>query len=218
MGRHKAIVGRKEVHYHYSPKGFFISWEQYQYNNCRMSVTNKIAVFLFSGLACSGVAIGQTTFSWVNYVNATHTPAGATDYMYTLSGSSFTDNVTATITSSAGTSVLKESSLKYSTSTNPSSIGGCPGSGGNAPNGLFISVDWTNITSNVTITINFDRGTNGVCGPIGFSIFDINDDGFESWDDAVSISALNSVGAALNITATADCNAGASAFYTMYRK
>lgn len=148
----------------------------------------------------------QTTFSWVNYTtNTTYTPWTTQQYMYTMTGSGYTDNALATVTSSAGTGIFKNSSPKYSSSSDPGAAG-CS----SAPAGLLVSVDWTNASSNVTVVINFDGGVNGVCGPVTFSLYDINDDGFGSWQDAVAISAVDISGTALNISQTADCNSGAS--------
>ncbi|MGZ3862993.1 MAG: T9SS type A sorting domain-containing protein [Bacteroidia bacterium] len=148
----------------------------------------------------------QTTFSWVNYTtNSTYTPWTAQPYMYTMTGSGYTDNVLATLTSSAGTGIFTNSTPKYSASSDPAGAG-CS----TAPPGLLLRVDWSNSTSNVIITIDFNGGTNGVCGPLTFSVYDINDDGFGSWQDAVSVSATDASGAALNVSKVGDCNAGAS--------
>ncbi len=156
-------------------------------------------------------SFGQTTFSWSGYSpNTSYTPFTAIAYPYTLSGSGYTDYTKTTITSSAGTSIFKNSTPKYSTSTDPAGF-----SCSSAPNGLYVSVDWTNASSNVTIVISFDGGVNGVCGPLTFSLYDINDDGFGSWNDAVDVSAISNTGAALTVSKTNDCNASASSGTTV---
>lgn len=76
-----------------------------------------------------------------------------------------------------------------------------------APAGLYISHDWSNVTSVTLITINFPTP---VCGPITFSIFDINqdfwNDGSTDWfyfTDRVDISARDGAAASIptaNIT------------------
>jgi len=162
----------------------------------------KLVPFIFTCFTAFS-AFAQTTFSWANYTtNTIFSPFTAQSYSCTLIGGSFTDVALATITSSAGTGIFKSSTPKYSTSTNPFTGASCSTS----PNGLFLSVDWTNAISFVTITLSFDGGVNGVCGPVAFSIYDINDDGFGSWNDAVAVSAVNSAGTAISVSKTADCN------------
>jgi hypothetical protein len=169
----------------------------------RLSIRKVVLCML---IIASVNIFSQTTFSWVNYTtNSAYTPWTAQPYMYIMSGSGFTDYALATITSSAGTGIFQNSTPKYSASTDPAGAG-CS----TAPPGLFLSVDWTNSTSNVTITIDFSGGVNGVCGPLTFSVYDINDDGFGDWQDAVAISATDNSGTALNVTKTSDCNSGAS--------
>ncbi|MES2138435.1 MAG: T9SS type B sorting domain-containing protein [Bacteroidota bacterium] len=67
--------------------------------------------------------------------------------------------------------------------------------------GLLLAVDWPNISQSVTITITF---ATPVCGPVTFSLFDINadfyDDGttkFTYYTDKVDISATDGASAAI---------------------
>ena len=74
--------------------------------------------------------------------------------------------------------------------------GGC--SGITATNqGMLLSTDWTtNTTKTITTTITF---SSPVQGPVNFKLYDINDDGFGSWEDRMIITGTNSVAAPVNI-------------------
>jgi hypothetical protein len=74
--------------------------------------------------------------------------------------------------------------------------GGC--SGITATNqGMLLSTDWSNnTTKTITTTITF---SSRVQGPVNFKLYDINDDGFGSWEDRIIITGTNSIAAPVNI-------------------
>ena len=138
-------------------------------------------------LFLSSITYCQTTFPW----NGTYGGAGTNrTYSTTVSG------ITMSATMVNSENVWQDASPKWfpTGSTNPG--GGC--SGITATNqGMLLSTDWTsNTTKTITTTITF---SSPVQGPVNFKLYDINDDGFGSWEDKMIISGTNSVAAPVNI-------------------
>ncbi|MFI5150937.1 MAG: T9SS type A sorting domain-containing protein [Bacteroidia bacterium] len=150
-------------------------------------------------------AAGQTTFTWNNYTtNTTYSPWTATSYTCTLVNSGFTDHAMATVTNTGGTGKFQAGYPKYNSGASDPLDGSCA-----TPinPGLIVAVNWSGTAGNyVLVTLDFDAGVNGVCGPVSFSMYDINDDGSDSWDDAVDVTALDKNSAALTVTKSVDCN------------
>ena len=133
------------------------------------------------------ILIAQTTFPW----NGTYGGAGV-NRTYTTTVSGIT--MSATIVNSENT-WQDASPVWFPTgSVNPG--GGC--SGISATNqGMLLSTDWTsNATKTITTTITF---SSPVQGPVHFYLYDINDDGFGSWLDKITVAGTNSVAASVNV-------------------
>ena len=145
-------------------------------------------------IACAcfvGKGWGQT-FSW----NGTYAGTGTNRTFTSAAVSGVT--MTATIVNSEN--VWQESSPKWiasgSTSTLGTSCSGLPA----ANQGLLLSTDWsTNTTKTITTTIIF---SSPVRGPVRFSLYDLNDNGFGQINERVEVSATNSSSGAVNISRT----------------
>ncbi|MEO8761955.1 MAG: T9SS type A sorting domain-containing protein [Bacteroidia bacterium] len=156
----------------------------------------RITLFMLFVFIRTSAFAQVTTFLWSGYNHATHTPIGSTDYTFNLTCASpaRTVPVSANITSSAGNGIFtynvvnpSTASPAYSNNVDPYATGqGC------APFGLALGVNWTNVSSFITVTIYFDLSANGVTGPVKFSIDDINSGA--SFYDIVSVSATTSTG------------------------
>ncbi|MEN9998926.1 MAG: hypothetical protein RI922_1916 [Bacteroidota bacterium] len=133
------------------------------------------------------IGFSQTTFPW----NGTYGGTG-TNRTYTTTVSGIT--MSATIVNSEN--VWQDASPVWFPSGSTVSGGGC--SGITATNqGLLLSTDWTtNTTKTITTTITF---SSPVQGPVNFKLYDVNDDGFGSWEDKIQISGTNSSAAAVNV-------------------
>lgn len=128
----------------------------------------------------------QTTFSW----NGTYSGSGQNrTYTATTVG-----GITMTATINNSENVWQNSSPRFIASGS-SVVSGC--SGISADNqGLLLSTDWTNnTTKTITVTITFSH----TVGAVRFKLYDINDDGYGSWRDKVTISAVNGTGSSVNI-------------------
>ena len=133
------------------------------------------------------IGFSQTTFPW----NGTYGGTG-TNRTYTTTVSGIT--MSATIVNSEN--VWQDASPVWFPSGSTVSGGGC--SGITATNqGMLLSTDWTtNTTKTITTTITF---SSPVQGPVNFKLYDVNDDGFGSWEDKIQISGTNSSAAAVNV-------------------
>ena len=145
----------------------------------------KKLLFLF--LLLPLLTFGQlTTFPW----NGTYGGSG-TNRTYTTTVSGVT--MSATIVNSENTFV--NNSPFYIASGTVPIASGCSGIPANNQ-GVLIYTDWTaNTTKTITTTINFSTPLQG---PVSFFLYDINDDGFGSWQDKIIISGTNSAGNAVN--------------------
>ncbi len=135
----------------------------------------------------STVFFAQTTFPW----NGTYGGTGV-NRTYTTTVSGIT--MSATIVNSENT--WQDASPIYFPTGSVNPGGGC--SGISATNqGMLLSTDWTsNATKTITTTITFSPP---VQGPVHFYLYDVNDDGFGSWLDKITIAGTNSVAAPLNV-------------------
>lgn len=71
--------------------------------------------------------------------------------------------------------------------------------------GLLLSTDWTtNTTKTITTTITFSHAV----GAVRFRLYDVNDDGFGSWNDRIIISATDNLGAAVPVYSELSCVTG----------
>ena len=133
------------------------------------------------------IGFSQTTFPW----NGTYGGTG-TNRTYTTTVSGIT--MSATIVNSEN--VWQDASPVWFPSGSTVSGGGC--SGITATNqGMLLSTDWTtNTTKTITTTITF---SSPVQGPVNFKLYDVNDDGFGSWEDKIQISGTNSSAAAVTV-------------------
>ncbi len=129
----------------------------------------------------------QTTFPW----SGTYGGSGASrTYTTTVSGIT----MSATMVNSENT--WQDGSPVWFPSGSTVSGGGC--SGISATNqGMLLSTDWTtNTTKTITTTITF---SSPVIGPLNFLLYDVNDDGFGSWEDKIIISGTNQATSAVNV-------------------
>ncbi len=138
-------------------------------------------------LCISLIGFSQTTFPW----NGTYGGSG-TNRTYSTTVSGIT--MSATIVNSENT--WQDASPVWFPSGSTVAGGGC--SGITATNqGMLLSTDWTtNPTKTITTTITF---SSPVQGPVNFKLYDVNDDGFGSWEDKIQISGTNSSAAAVNV-------------------
>jgi len=158
----------------------------------------KYIIFFLFYFACGIVFSQVTTFLWSGYVRATHTPVGVQDYFFNLTcaapvrTASVEVNITSTgsgaFTYNAGANLGGALMPVYNNNVDPMNSGATC-----APNGLLMGVDWADLTSFITVKINFNVNVNGVSGPVQFSLFDLNNqyDGCcgASFFDVVDISA-----------------------------
>ncbi|MBS1637618.1 MAG: T9SS type A sorting domain-containing protein [Bacteroidetes bacterium] len=149
----------------------------------------RLGCFIYGFSLC--IPAFSQNFNWNNYVRSSNTPVGPSNYTVAYTSGTLTTIMTVSITSSAGTGIFTSSSPKYSNSTNPMGT-----SSTCMPTGLLIGVDWANKTSYVQLDFNLGNGTEGVCGPVKFSIGDINSDG-STFQDMVDITATRSNGTAI---------------------
>lgn len=71
--------------------------------------------------------------------------------------------------------------------------------------GLLLSTDWTtNTTKTITTTITFSQSV----GAVRFRLYDVNDDGFGSWNDRVIIAATDDSGGAVPVYSELSCVLG----------
>lgn len=71
--------------------------------------------------------------------------------------------------------------------------------------GLLLSTDWTtNTTKTITTTITFSHAV----GAVRFRLYDVNDDGFGSWNDRVIISATDNLGVPVPVYSELSCVLG----------
>jgi gliding motility-associated-like protein len=129
----------------------------------------------------------QTTFPW----SGTYGGSGVSrTYTTTVSGIT----MSATMVNSENT--WQDGSPVWFPSGSTVSGGGC--SGVSATNqGMLLSTDWTsNTTKTITTTITF---SSPVIGPVNFLLYDVNDDGFGSWEDKIIISGTNQATSAVNV-------------------
>ncbi len=145
-------------------------------------IASTTAIFLaFSCL------FSQTTFPW----SGTYGGAG-TNRTYTTTVSGIT--MSATIVNSEN--VWQDASPVWFPTGSTVNGGGCSGISA-ANQGMLLSTDWTtNTTKTITTTITF---SSPVQGPVNFKLYDVNDDGFGSWTDKITISGTNSAAAAVNV-------------------
>ncbi|MBC9810971.1 hypothetical protein H9Y05_00640 [Crocinitomicaceae bacterium CZZ-1] len=81
---------------------------------------------------------------------------------------------------------------------------GCSGIGTDNQ-GLLLSTDWsTNTTKTITTTITFSHAV----GAVRFRLYDVNDDGYGSWNDRVIVTATDNSGNPLQIYNEASCVTG----------
>ncbi len=172
-------------------------------------MTKRAPLFCFF-LTCvfAGQEVCSQTFSWASYVRATHRPIGSTYYSQTITTGTTSTTVYADIQSfgnaagAVNNSVFASSSPLYRTSD---AVGGC-GTSNSFQSGIALYMDWSDYGTAashastqwpyVLVTVDFTGGTNGVCGPVTFSIYDINSDGsFQTFLDWVEVSAYSSTGA-----------------------
>lgn len=139
-------------------------------------------------LICLSVfSFGQTTFPW----NGTYGGSG-TNRTYSTTVSGIT--MSATIVNSENT--WQDASPVWFPSGSAVAGGGCSGIAA-TNQGMLLSTDWTtNPTKTITTTITF---SSPVQGPVNFKLYDVNDDGFGSWEDKIQISGTNSSAAAVNV-------------------
>lgn len=166
--------------------------------------------------------ISAQTFSWASYSNASNRPLGGNYYTQTITTGTNSTTVYADIQSFGNASgaidntIFKSSSPLYVTSD---AVGGC-GTNNGFQSGLGIYCDWADYgtaASNATtqwpyvlVTVDFTGGTNGVCGPVTFSIYDINSDGStQTFLDWVEVYAYDKTGTYIQpsiSSATYKCN------------
>lgn len=139
-------------------------------------------------LICLSVfSFSQTTFPW----NGTYGGSG-TNRTYSTNVSGIT--MSATIVNSENT--WQDASPVWFPSGSTVAGGGCSGIAA-TNQGMLLSTDWTtNPTKTITTTITF---SSPVQGPVNFKLYDVNDDGFGSWEDKIQISGTNSSAAAVNV-------------------
>lgn len=148
------------------------------------------------------IAEAQTSYSWASYPTRCTGVGVYTQPNMTVdvTGSGFANYGPQSAASAcAATSGNRYYSPKYVTSPN-----------GSAPdwqyNGLALGVDWPNTSSNATVVITF---TTPVCGPLTFSIYDINSGtwgGYNPvWRDRVTLSGTNSGGATIYPSSISGC-------------
>lgn len=139
-------------------------------------------------LICGSVfSFSQTTFPW----NGTYGGSG-TNRTYSTTVSGIT--MSATIVNSENT--WQDASPVWFPSGSTVAGGGCSGIAA-TNQGMLLSTDWTtNPTKTITTTITF---SSPVQGPVNFKLYDVNDDGFGSWEDKIQISGTNSSAAAVNV-------------------
>jgi gliding motility-associated-like protein len=145
----------------------------------------KLIILLF--VLVANYSFGQTTFPWSGTYGGTGTNR---TYTTTVSG------VTMSATMVNSENVWQDASPKWfpTGSTNPG--GGCSGIGA-VNEGMLLSTDWTtNTTKTITTVITFSTP---VQGPVNFLLYDINDDGFGSWEDRIIITGTNSVASPVNV-------------------
>jgi gliding motility-associated-like protein len=132
-------------------------------------------------------AISQTTFPWSGTYGGTGTNR---TYTTTVGG------ITMSATMVNSENVWQDASPKWFPTGSINPGGGC--SGITATNqGMLLSTDWSNnTTKTITTTITF---SSPVQGPVNFKLYDINDDGFGSWEDRIIITGTNSIAAPVNI-------------------
>lgn len=157
----------------------------------KQNLLTKLLV-LIACVSFVGKGWGQSTFSW----NGTYVGTGTNRTFTSAAVSGVT--MSATIVNSEN--VWQESSPKWiasgSTSTLGTSCSGLPA----ANQGLLLSTDWsTNSTKTITTTISF---SSPVRGPVRFSIYDLNDNGFGQIFERIEVSATNSSSGAVNISRT----------------
>lgn len=129
----------------------------------------------------------QVTFPW----NGTYGGSG-TNRTYTAAPVS---GITMSATIVNNENVWQDLSPKWFPTGSVNPGGGCAGLPA-VNQGVLLSTDWTsNATKTITVTISFSAP---VRGPVNFSLYDINDDGFGSWADKIVVSGTNSVGSAVN--------------------
>jgi uncharacterized protein (TIGR02145 family) len=149
-----------------------------------------IVLFVLGGV---GNLMGQTTFSWNS---GTY---GGTGTNRTFTGNAVSGvAMTATIVNSED--VWQESSPKWIASGSTSTLGtGCAGLPA-ANQGLLLSTNWTaNTTKTITTTISF---SSPVRGPVRFSLYDLNDNGFGQINERVEVSAISASSSSLLISRT----------------
>ncbi len=139
---------------------------------------------IFLAFSC---LFSQTTFPWSGTYGGT-----GTNRTYTTSVSGIT--MSATIVNSEN--VWQDASPVWFPSGSTVNGGGCSGISA-ANQGMLLSTDWTsNTTKTITVTISF---SSPVQGPVNFKLYDVNDDGFGSWTDKITISGTNAASAAVNV-------------------
>lgn len=159
---------------------------------------------LASLLWCSQLALqAQTTYNWSGYPTrcvgaAVYTQPNMT---VTVTGTAFANYGPQSPSSAcAASGAQRYFSPKYVSSPNAS-----------APDwqftGLGLGVDWANTSSNAVVTIDF---TTPVCGPLQFSIYDINSGtwgGYSpTWRDRVTISGTNAALATIYPSSISACS------------
>ena len=149
----------------------------------------KAALIFISGLfLLVNFSLAQTNYSWASYPTRCTGVGVYTQPNMTVdvTGSGFANyGPQCAASACAATAGNRYYSPKYVTSPNPS-----------APdwqyNGLALGVNWSNTSSTATVVITF---TTAVCGPLTFSIYDINSGtwgGYNPvWRDRVTISGTN---------------------------
>ena len=154
----------------------------------KYSNSPKMKLILSILLICLSVfSFGQTTFPW----NGTYGGTG-TNRTYSTTVSGIT--MSATIVNSENT--WQDASPVWFPSGSSVAGGGCSGIAA-TNQGMLLSTDWTtNPTKTITTTITF---SSPVQGPVNFKLYDVNDDGFGSWEDKIQISGTNSSAAAVNV-------------------
>jgi hypothetical protein len=139
---------------------------------------------IFLAISC---VFSQTTFPWSGTYGGT-----GTNRTYTTNVAGIT--MSATIVNSEN--VWQDASPVWFPTGSTVNGGGCSGISA-ANQGMLLSTDWTtNTTKTITVTISF---SSPVQGPVNFKLYDVNDDGFGSWSDKITISGTNSAAAAVNV-------------------
>lgn len=144
-----------------------------------MESASLLAVFLL----CMSYLNAQTTFSW----NGTHGGSG-TNRTYSAAP---IGGITMSATIVNTQDNWQHTSPRYTTS---SPDGGCLALA-SQNYGLLLGTDWTNTSQNITVNITFSHAV----GAVRFRLYDINDDGFGSWRDRITISATDNSGVPVNV-------------------